>query len=78
MHNTISFIQKQGGERVEDHAEIEQEFTNYFQEVLREPQIDRRNAIEKITQNVPRIITEENNHLLLQPVTPQEVDQAMN
>jgi len=23
MHNTISFIQKQGGERVEKHAEIE-------------------------------------------------------
>lgn len=34
MHNTISFLQKQGGERVEDHTEIEQELVNYFQDVL--------------------------------------------
>lgn len=42
MHNTISFIQKQEGQRVESHEEIEQEFINHFQEVHSELPIDRR------------------------------------
>lgn len=50
---------------MENHAEIEQEFINHFQEVLHEPQIDKRLVIEKITQNVPKVITEEHNQLLL-------------
>eukprot|EP00253_Pinus_taeda_P011111 PITA_11111 len=78
MHNNISFIQKQGGERVEKHDEIEQEFLRHLRQVHQEPLIDRRPAIEKITQNVPKIITEEHNELLLSPILPQEVDAAMN
>lgn len=66
-----------GGERVEDHVNIEHEFTNYFQEVLREPQIDRRNAIEKVTQYVPKVIIEDHNQILLRTVMPEEVDLAM-
>lgn len=65
MHNTITFIQKQDGGRVEKHTEIEQEFINHFKEVLQEPQIDRRLEIEEITQLVPKVITEEHNQLLL-------------
>ena len=78
MHNNISFIQKQGGVRVEKHAEIEEEFLRHFKQVHQEPLADRRPAIEKITQNVPKIITEEHNELLLRPILPQEVDVAMN
>ena len=78
MHNTIPFIQKQDGERVEEHDEIEQEFTRYFRQVHQEPQKDRRPAIEKITRNVPKIITEEHNKLLLHPILQQEVDTAMH
>ena len=78
MHNTISFIKKREGDRVESHVEIEQEFINHFKEVHQEPQIDRRPAIEKITQNVSKIITEEHNQLLLRPVMSQEVELAMN
>ena len=77
MHNTITFIQNQAGERVENHVEIEEEFINHFQAVHQEPLIDRQSAIEKITQNVPKIITEEHNQLLLRPVLTQEVDLAM-
>ena len=77
MHNSISFIQKPEGERVENHAEIEQEFINHFQEVHQELQIDTQLAIEGITKNVLKIVTEEHNQLLLRPVMPQEVDLAM-
>lgn len=78
MHNTISFIQNCEGERLENHAEMEQEFINHFKEVHQEPTLDRRPAIEKITQNVPKLIKEEHNQLLLRPVLLQEVDQAMH
>lgn len=77
MHNSIPFIQKQGGEKVETHEEIEEEFRNHFNQILQEPEGDRRQAIEKITNNVPRIIKEEHNELLLHPIQPQEVDEAM-
>jgi len=69
MHNTISFIQNLDGERVENHAEIEQEFLRHFQQVHQEPQADRTPAIEKIITNVPKIITAEHNELLLRPIT---------
>lgn len=77
MHNTITFIQKRHGGRVEKHTEIEQEFINHFEEVLQEPQIDIRSEIEKITQLVPKVITEEHNQLLLHLIMPEEVDAAM-
>ena len=39
--------------------------------------MDRSAAITKITQNIPKIITNEHNQLLLRPVSRQEVDVAM-
>lgn len=62
---------------MENHVEIDQEFINHFQEVHKEAQIDRHPAIERITQNMPKIVTEEHNQLLLRLVMPQEVDMAM-
>ena len=77
MHNTISFIKNQEGEKVEDHAEIEQVLINHFQSMHQEPFQDRILAIDKITQNVPKLVTEEHNQLLLCPVSRLEVDIAM-
>lgn len=78
MHNNIPFIQKQGGEKVEQHEEIEKEFLNHFKQVHQEPEIDRRPAIDRITHNVPKLIMEEHNELLLHPILTQEVDTAMS
>ena len=78
MHNNIPFIQKQGGARIEQHEEIEEEFLNHFKQVHQRPNADRRLAIERITQNVPKLITEEHNELLLRPILTQEVDTAMS
>jgi len=41
------FHSEAGGERVEEHDEIEQEFTRHFRQVHQEPQKDRRQAIKK-------------------------------
>eukprot|EP00253_Pinus_taeda_P021095 PITA_21095 len=81
IHSQIQDRQKQeetqGGEKLERHEEIEAKLRNHFNQILQEPEGDRRTTIEKITNNVPRIVKEEHNELLLRPITPQEVDEAM-
>eukprot|EP00253_Pinus_taeda_P002560 PITA_02560 len=67
----------QQGARVEEHKEIEQILLNHFQQVHREPAGDRQREIEKITSNIPKLVTAEQNELLMRPVQPQEVDEAM-
>lgn len=62
---------------MEQHEDIEKEFLNHFKQVHQEPDICRRPAIERNTRNVPKLITEEHNELLLSPIQTQEVDTAM-
>eukprot|EP00253_Pinus_taeda_P013273 PITA_13273 len=78
MHNSIPYIQNQGGAKIEKHEEIEEEFLNHFAQVHREPEGDKCPAIERITNNVPRLIMEENNELHLLSILSQEVDEAMS
>lgn len=62
---------------MEKHEDIEEEFINHFKKVHQEPQIDRMQVIEKITKNIPKIITEEHNQLLLRSVSLQEVENVV-
>eukprot|EP00253_Pinus_taeda_P031207 PITA_31207 len=77
MHNNIAFINNQQGERLEAHEDMEKEFKDYFQEILREPPGNRDHAIRMITQHIPKIITEDHNNKLLQSISLQEVEEAM-
>lgn len=74
MHDNITHIQNEQGIRVETHEDIEAELLNYFKHVHREPNIDRSQAIKKITGNIPKLISEEHNQMLLKPVDIQEVE----
>jgi len=73
MINTITHIQNIQGERVEDHAAIEQELLTYFKQVHHDTQTDRTEAIDKIIKSIRKIITKEHNQLLLKLITLQEV-----
>jgi len=77
MHNNIPFIQNHEGAKLEKHEDIEKELLTHFQQVHQEPAVDRQPAIRKITSNIPKLITEEHNELLMSPILPQEVDEAM-
>eukprot|EP00253_Pinus_taeda_P029178 PITA_29178 len=68
--------QKSRGIKVETREEIESALLNYFKQMHREPNVDRSQAIEKITRNIPKLISEEHNQLLLKPVDLQEVELA--
>eukprot|EP00253_Pinus_taeda_P021027 PITA_21027 len=77
MHNKIPFIQNQEGVKVEEHEKIEEILLNHFQQVHQEQAMDRQRAIGKITSNIPKLVTEEHNELLMSPIQAQEVDKAM-
>eukprot|EP00253_Pinus_taeda_P033170 PITA_33170 len=76
MHNLISHIHNDQGERIETHEGIEENFLRYFKKVHQESSIDRLPAIEKILQQIPKLITDEHN-LLLQPILLHEVDNTV-
>lgn len=63
---------------MERHEDIEKEFLIHFSQVHQEPDINRGPSIEKITRNVPRLIKEEHNELLLKPIQPLEVDTSIS
>jgi len=77
MHNNIAFINNRQGEKLEKHEEMEKEFQEHFQEILKEPPESRDQAIKKITQLIPKIITEDHNKQLLQSISMKEVEEAM-
>eukprot|EP00253_Pinus_taeda_P017298 PITA_17298 len=68
MHNKIPFIQNQEGVKVEEHEKIEEILLNHFQQVHQEQAVDRQRAIGKITSNIPKLVTEEHNELLMRPI----------
>eukprot|EP00253_Pinus_taeda_P009198 PITA_09198 len=78
MKNHISQVINDQGEKVETQEEIAQEFLQYFKQMSQEPNINRAEAIESITRHIPRLITEEQNTLLLKPISLQEVETAAN
>eukprot|EP00253_Pinus_taeda_P022431 PITA_22431 len=78
MRNQISQVTNGQGEKVETQEGIEQEFVHYFREMSKEPNINRAEAIDNITRHIPQLITEEQNTLLLKPISLQEVETAVN
>ena len=78
MINNITHIKNEQGEKIETHAGIEGEFINYFKKAHQEPNINRMPAINKLLKNIPRIITEEHNSLLIKPISLQEVEEVVH
>jgi hypothetical protein len=76
-HNKILKIKDQDGIERESHQEIESALVSHFHGIAQEPHQDRSEAIQKITQHIPRLVTEEQNIFLNKPIATEEVDQAL-
>ena len=74
----IQILKTRDGNRVEMREEIESELTQHFSEILREDGGDRGQDIEKITSLIPRLVTGENNEMLIKPIGMWEVEEAVN
>ena len=44
---------------------------------MQEPQLNRKDEIRKITQNIPKMVNENHNETLKRPVTMEEVEQVI-
>jgi hypothetical protein len=75
--NKITHLISEAGETITSHADMENTLIDYFQNLLSEPLQDRREAIHKITRHVPSLVTQEQNSMLLRPITIEEVDEAL-
>lgn len=56
---------------------IEQELLSFYRSLLTEPQADRMEAIQKITQHIPKLVTSAHNDSLMRTITMEEVGQAV-
>jgi hypothetical protein len=50
---------------------------NHFHGIAQEPNQDRTEAIQRITQHIPRLVTEEQNINLNKPIIKEEIDQVL-
>ena len=64
----IQRLKTRDGNRVEMRRDIEAELTQHFSEILREDGRDRSRDIEQITSLIPRLVTGENNEMLIKPI----------
>ena len=65
------------GDTVQTTKEIEAELVSFFDNLLTEPVRDRSREIHRITQNIPSIISQEQNNSLMSPISLQEVEEAV-
>jgi exonuclease III len=75
--NKITQLEDAQGNPIREHNRIAEELTNYYKDLLTETNDDRMPAINKITRNIPSLITQEHNEALTRPITQEEVDQAV-
>jgi hypothetical protein len=75
--NRITSLISDNGEPLHSHEDMEAALVGHYQNLLTEPIQDRHEAIAKVTQHVPALITREQNLALLRPILLEEVDQAL-
>jgi hypothetical protein len=75
--NRITHLVSDQGLEIQKHADIEKELLSYYKNLLTEPPIDRTRAIDSILKHIPKEVTNEQNEVLMHPITQEEVDQAL-
>jgi len=75
--NEILGLKPIEGSMVHNHEDIEKELNKYFKNLLEEPKVDRARAIREITNNIPPILNQDHNRMLLRKVMMQEVEEVV-
>ena len=55
--NRITHLVSDEGETLYSHADLETNLVDYFQDLLTEPIPDRQATINKVTRNIPSLVT---------------------
>jgi hypothetical protein len=71
--NRITQLEDSHGHIIKEHARIEEELLGYYQDLLTEPNVDRTEAIQRVTAHIPSLVTPEQNAALTRPISMEEV-----
>ena len=77
QHNRIMTLQNNQGDCISTHNGIENMLNNHYSMLLHELVLDRETAIDKIVYHNPKLVTDDQNASLLQPITVNEVEVAV-
>jgi hypothetical protein len=75
--NHITQLEDAQGIPIREHDQIVEELNTYYKYLLTETIENREEAIQKITNHIPSLVTPEQNEALLCPITQAEVDLAV-
>jgi hypothetical protein len=75
--NKITHLEDSQGNPIREHSQIEAELTNYYWDLLTKTREERMKSIQRVTRHIPSLVTPEQNLALTQPITQEEVDQAI-
>jgi predicted metal-dependent RNase len=75
--NKISTIVQSSGERTDSTEDIEKELVNHFKTLLTEPDQDRTEVIQEISRHIPKLITPDQNRILMGLASMKEVERIV-
>jgi len=75
--NKILFLNNEEGETFQSHQEVATLLTRHFNNIAQEPEVNRAEEIEELTQAIPKLITNEQNLALRREVSLEEVEEAV-
>jgi hypothetical protein len=65
--NLITQLEDDQGIPIRDHDQIAEELNSFYKDLLIETNMNREEAIQKVTQHIPKLITFEQNRALVRP-----------
>lgn len=77
QHNQIYALKDMEGNRGVQHEEMEELLVNHFKDLLTEPPEDFSEAIQRITRNIPQLVSKDHNLALMHAVTLEEVEEIV-
>jgi len=72
--NRITSLKHEQCNKLIDHVDLEHRLVNYFKDVLMETKSNQLEAIQKITKNIPKLVSRKQNDALLRPTTMEEIE----
>ena len=75
--NKILDLNNERGDTLQSHQDIAALLTRHFNHIAQEPQANRTESIEVLTQAIPKVITNEHNLALSREISLEEVEEAV-
>eukprot|EP00253_Pinus_taeda_P033102 PITA_33102 len=75
--NKILNLKNESGNTLHNHREISSLLTEHFKHISQESNIDRAEAINTLTQSIPKVVIKDQNLALLKEISMEEVEEAV-